>query len=80
MKMGAMWYEGKFYLAGMKDHVNMGFAYNKMLERYKKKLEGKGQYMHHRKFRTLADIDEKMLTELMKVVKEGYKDPHTKLQ
>lgn len=78
MKMGAIWYEGKFYLAVLKDHVNMGFAYNKMLGEYQNDLEGKGQYMRHRKFRTLDDIDEKLLTNLMKAVKEGYKDPHSR--
>jgi hypothetical protein len=78
MKMGVPWYEGKFYIVGLRDHVNMGFSYSKMLEKYQKELEGKGQYMRHRRFRSLDDIDEKLLVELMKAVKEGYSDPHPK--
>ncbi len=78
MKMGVPWYEGKFYIVGLRDHVNMGFCYNKMLEKYQKELEGKGQYMRHRKFRSLDDIDENLLIDLMKAVQEGYVDPHPK--
>jgi hypothetical protein len=43
-----------------------------MLEKFQKELEGKGQYMRHRKFRSLDDIDEKLLVKLMKAVKEGF--------
>lgn len=78
IKMGVPWYEGKFYLVGLKDHVNMGFAFNKMLVKYQDQLEGKGQYMRHIKFRTLAEIDERKLTELMQATTEGYVDPHPK--
>ena len=56
IKMGVPWYEGKFYLASLKDHVNLGFAYNKMLAKYKGQLEGKGKYMRHIKFFSLKDI------------------------
>ncbi len=77
MKMGVPWYEGKFYLVGLKDHVNMGFAHNKMLEKYQNQLEGKGQYMRHIKFHTLKDINEKQLKLLMQAVQAGYKNPHT---
>lgn len=78
MKMGVPWYEGKFYLVALKDHVNMGFAYNKILDKYQDQLEGKGQYMRHIKFHSLSDIDEEKLVQLIKAVKEGYKDPHSK--
>lgn len=78
MKMGVPWYEGKFYLVGLKDHVNMGFAYNSLLEKYQDELEGRGKYMRHIKFFSPNDIDEKKLIRLMKTTKEGYKDPHAK--
>ena len=78
IKMGVPWYEGKFYLVVLKDHVNMGFAYNNLLEKYQNQLEGKGQYMRHIKFHSLADINEEKLTNLMKATKEGYVDPHPK--
>lgn len=66
IKMGVPWYEGKFYLVALKDHVNMGFAFNKMLEKYQKELEGKGKFMRHIKFFSEKDIDEKELVKLIK--------------
>jgi len=27
-KMGVPWYEGKYYLVGLRDHVNLGFSLN----------------------------------------------------
>lgn len=69
MKMGVPWYEGKFYLVGLKDHVNLGFAFNSMLEKYKDELEGKGEYMRHLKFFAPEDIDEKKLAILMRATK-----------
>lgn len=76
MKMGVPWYEGKFYLVSLKDHVNMGFCYNTMLEKYQDELEGKGKYMRHIKFFSTKDINEKKLIKLIKATKKGYKDPH----
>lgn len=78
IKMGVPWFEGKFYLVGLKDHVNMGFCYNKMLAKYQKELEGKGAYMRHIKFFSEKDIDEAKLVKLIKATKEGYVNPHPK--
>lgn len=78
MKMGVPWYECKFYLVSLKDHVNMGFAYNSLLDKYQAELEGKGKYMRHIKFFSQDDIDEKKLVRLMKATKEGCRDPHPK--
>ena len=78
IKMGVPWYEGKFYLVSLKDHVNMGFAYNSLLDKYQNELEGKGKYMRHIKFSSLNDIDEKKLVKLMKATKKGYQNPHPK--
>ena len=49
-----------------------------LLEKYQDELEGKGQYMRHIKFFSVDDIDEKKLVKLMKMTKEGYRDPHPK--
>ncbi|MFC1624809.1 DUF1801 domain-containing protein [Patescibacteria group bacterium] len=78
IKMGVPWYEGKYYLVSLKDHVNMGFAFNKMLEKYKDTLEGKGKYMRHIKFFSEEDIKEKELVALIKATKKGYVNPHPK--
>lgn len=76
MKMGVPWYEGKFYLVGLKDHVNLGFAVKGMPEKYRSQLEGKGEYMRHLKFYKPADIDKKKITSLIKATKKHYKPAH----
>lgn len=70
-KMGVPWYSGLFYLVGLKDHINMGFAFGG-LKKYEKELDGKGKYMRHIKFFSSQDIDEKKLTRLIKLTKKPY--------
>jgi hypothetical protein len=78
MKMGVPWYEGKFYLVALKDHVNMGFAYGKQLSKYQDQLEGRGKHMRHIKFFSPAGVCESTLVELIKATRKGYRDPHPK--
>ena len=78
IKIGVPWYECKFYLVSLKDHVNMGFAYNSLLAKFQNELEGKGKYMKHVKFFSEKDVDEKKLAKLIKATKKGYKHPHPK--
>lgn len=66
MRYGVPWYGGKFYIVGLKDHVNMGFCFAGRLKKHADELEGKGEYMRHIKFYTAKDIDEKKLVRLMK--------------
>jgi len=68
MKMGVPWYEGKFYLVALKDHVNMGFSVKEMKAEKQKELEGKGEYMRHLKFYKADEIKSKKIVSLMKAV------------
>jgi len=70
MKMGVPWYEGKYYIVGLKDHVNMGFCLGGMSKKDMGLLEGAGKTMRHLKFYSLRDIDEKKIVKLMKAVKK----------
>lgn len=72
IKMGVLWYEGKFYLAAFKDSVNMGFAYSPALSKHQNELRGKGKYMRHIKFFTENDINEKKLVKLIKATVKSY--------
>ena len=65
-KMGVPWYSGLFYLVGLKDHVNMGFAFSG-LKKHEKELEGRGKYMRHIKIHSLKEIDEKKIVRLIKL-------------
>lgn len=63
MKMGVPWYGGKFYLVGLKDHVNMGFCLgDKELET---QLDVLGKQTGHLEFRVPADINRPKLAQLM---------------
>jgi hypothetical protein len=69
MKMGVPWYENKYYIVALKDHVNLGFCVKGLTKKEMGLLEGRGEYMRHLKFFSLKDIDEKKVVKLLKIVK-----------
>ncbi len=69
-KMGVPWYQGKFYVVALKDHVNLGFSVKGLYEQKKALFEGKGALMRHIKFYSLDDVDEAKVAELLKLVAE----------
>jgi len=70
LKWGTPWYEGKYYIVALKDHVNMGFTIAGLSKKSEKLLEGTGEYMRHIKIYSLKDIDEKKIIKLMKMIKK----------
>ena len=68
--MGVPWYEGKFYLVALRDHVNLGFSVKGLSEQEMSLFEGKGQMMRHMKFYSLMDVDEARVVKLLKLVAE----------
>ena len=68
-KNGVPWYEGKFYLVGFKDHVNVGFSVQGLDEEEMKNFEGKGRYLRHIKVFLIDDVDEEKIVRLLKIVK-----------
>jgi len=68
-KNGVPWYECKYYIVGLKDHVNIGFSVEALSDEEMKLFEGKGKYMRHIKIYSLNDINEKEIIKLLKVVK-----------
>ena len=69
-KMGVPWYEGKFYVVALRDHVNLGFAVKGLSEQEMALFEGKGQMMRHVKFYSLEDVDEARVAKLLRLVAE----------
>lgn len=63
-----LWYEGKFYIASFKDHVNLGVGITGLDSKKAKLFEGKGKMMRHLKFYASEDVDENKLLKLMKMV------------
>jgi hypothetical protein len=68
MKLGVPWYEGKYYVVALKDHVNLGFSLKGLSKEEVKLFEGGGKTMKHIKVRSLSEIDEKKIIQLLKVV------------
>jgi len=66
-KNGVPWY-GKFYIAGLKSSVNIGFSVTGLNSDELNLFEGKGKFMRHIKLRSVDDIDENQLRKLFKLV------------
>lgn len=73
MKMGVPWYEARYYIVALKDHVNLGFSVQGLSKKQASNFEGKGEYLRHRKFFSLKDVDEKEVVRLLKLVKKKQK-------
>ena len=69
MKMGVPWYEGKFYIVALKDHVNLGLCIDGLSKEEMALLEGSGKTMKHIKIYSLNGIDERKIIGLLEVVK-----------
>lgn len=69
-KMGVPWYEGKYYVVALRDHVNLGFSVKGLSEQETALFEGKGQMMRHVKFYSLEDVDEAKVAKLLRLVAE----------
>ena len=72
MKLGVPWYEDKYYIVALKDHVNLGFSLKGLSKEEVTLFEGSGKTMKHLKVHSLDEIDKAKIIGLLKVVKEGY--------
>jgi hypothetical protein len=69
-KMGVPWYEGKFYVVALRDHVNLGFLVKGLSKQEKTLFEGKGKMMRHVKFYSTEDVDKTKVIKLLRLVAE----------
>ena len=69
MKNGVPSYEDKYYIVGLKDHVNIGFLIGGLSAEELSLFEGKGKLMRHIKIYSLDEIDEERIVKLLNVVK-----------
>ena len=61
---------GKYYIAALKDHVNLGFSLKGLSKKEQELFEGSGKTMKHIKIYSLEEMDEKKIIKLIKLVKE----------
>ena len=59
--------DSKYYIVALKDHVNLGFALKGLSEEEQRLLEGTGKTMKHVKIRSLKEIEEKRVAELLRL-------------
>jgi hypothetical protein len=60
---------GEYYIASLKDHVNLGFSLKGLTTQQQKLFEGSGKTMKHIKIYTVEDIDEKRIIRLLTMVR-----------
>ncbi len=70
MKMGVPWYEGKYYIVALKNHVNLGFSIKGFSDKEKELFEGAGKLMRPIKIYSVKGTDEKNIVKLLKLVKD----------
>ena len=68
MKLGVPWYEGKYYIVVLKDHVNLGFSLEGLSAADVGLFEGSGKTMKHVKIYSLRDINKGKIVKLLKLV------------
>ena len=78
IKMGVPWYEGKFYIASLKDSVNLGFSVQGLDKKEMDLFKGKGEFMRHLKMKSLEEIDRAKIVKLLKLVRRKTVDYHCK--
>jgi len=66
-KNGVPWY-GKFYIAALKDSVNIGFSVSGLEAEEMKFFKGTGKYMRHIKIHALDELDENKFKPLFELV------------
>ncbi len=70
MKLGVPWYEGKYYIVALKDHVNLGFSLKDLSKKEIELFDGGGKTMKHIEIHSLDEIDGKKIVKLLKVVND----------
>jgi len=72
MKYGVPYYNDKFYIVALKNHVNMGFSIKNLTDDEIALFEGDGKLTRHIKVNSVSEIDEKRINQLLNLV--GSKD------
>lgn len=68
MKMGVAWYEDKYYIVALKDHVNLGFSLKNLSKEEIGLFQGGGKTMKHIAVSSLQEINEDKIADLLELV------------
>lgn len=71
MKWGVPSYaKGKYYFVALKNHINLGFSLKGLSKEEQKRFEDSGKATKHIKIRSLEEINQKEIVDLLKMVWE----------
>jgi uncharacterized protein YdhG (YjbR/CyaY superfamily) len=68
MKYGVPYYNNRYYIVALKDHVNLGFSIKNLTEDEISFFEGTGKLTRHIKINSLSEIDENRIIKLLNLV------------
>lgn len=68
MKLGVPWYEGKYYIVALKDHVNLGFSLKGLSKEEAGLFTGGGKTMKTIEIRSVDEIGADNIIRLLKIV------------
>jgi len=61
--------EGLFYIVALKDHVNLGFSIERLTKEDLALFDGGGKTTKHIEVKSLEDLDQKRVINLLKLVR-----------
>ena len=61
--------KAKYYIAALKDKVNLGFSIEGLSKEETAHFEGQGKEMRHIKVRSIEEIDERRIVRLLGLIK-----------
>jgi len=68
MKYGVPYYNDKYYIVALKDHVNLGVSIKNLSKEEISLFEGSGKLTRHIKVKSLKEIDEKRIVKMLDLV------------
>jgi len=68
MKYGIPYYNGKYYIVALKDHVNLGVSIKNLSKEEISLFEGSDKLSRHIKVKSLNEIDEKRIVRMLDLV------------
>ncbi|MHA1376562.1 MAG: DUF1801 domain-containing protein [Promethearchaeota archaeon] len=69
MKYGVPYYEDKYYIVALKNHVNLGVSIKNLNIEEIKLFEGTGKTTRHLKLNSIEEIDQQKIVRLLKLIK-----------
>jgi len=65
MKVGVPYYGDKFYMVGLKDHVNFGFEIKNFSKEETKEFAGSGKTVKVLEIKTVGEINEEKIVKIL---------------